>query len=150
MPLFFEDLHPGLCLRTPGRVITEDDVTAFASLTGDDNPIHTDAEFAKTTPFGQRIAHGLLGLSIILGLASHGDILKGSVLAFREIVNWKFVKPVFFGDTLRAELEVRETRDLPGMQAGMVSLHIKVRNQHDETVMKGVWKALIRKKEGSA
>lgn len=146
MPLFFEDFHPGLRLLTPGRIITEEDVMAFANLTGDDNPLHTNAEFAKTTPFGQRVAHGLLGLSIVLGLASHGDILKGSVLAFREIANWKFVKPVFFGDTIRAELEVEETKELPGGQAGVVSLHVRVKNQQDETVMKGVWKALILKK----
>lgn len=146
MPLYFEDFHPGLSLVTPGRTITESDVMAFAGLSGDYNPIHTDAEFAKTTPFGQRVAHGLLGLSIALGLATRSGTLEGSVLAFREIVDWKFVKPVFFGDTIHAELEVSETRDLPSMNAGFVNLNVRVKNQRDELVMKGIWKALILKK----
>ncbi len=147
MPLFFEDLQPGLRLLTPGRMIGEDDVLTFAALTGDDNPLHTDAEFAKTMPFGQRVAHGLLGLSIVVGLVSRSGALAGSVLAFREIMNWKFVKPVFFGDTICAELEVTGTRALMGSQAGLVSLSVRVKNQKEETVMKGVWKALILKRE---
>lgn len=146
MPLYFEDFHPGLSLITPARTITESDVMTFAGLSGDYNPIHTDAEFAKTTPFGQRVAHGLLGLSIALGLATRGGALEGSVLAFREIVEWKFVKPVLFGDTIHAELEVSESKELPAMNAGIVKLNVKVKNQHDEVVMKGIWKAIVLKK----
>lgn len=146
MPFYFEDFQPGLCLKTPGRTITESDVMTFAGLSGDYNPLHTDAEFAKSTPFGQRVAHGLLGLSIALGLATRSGALEGSVLAFREIVGWKFVKPVFFGDTIQAELEVSETREVPGMNAGLVHWNVRVTNQRGEVVMKGVWKALILKK----
>ncbi len=146
MPMYFDDFRPGLSLVTPARTITESDVMAFAGLSGDYNPIHTDAEFAKTTPFGQRVAHGLLGLSIALGLATRGGALEGSVLAFREIVDWKFVKPVLFGDTIHAELEVSEKREVPSMNAGIVHWNVRVKNQRNEVVMKGIWKALILKK----
>lgn len=146
MPLYFEDFQPGLSLITPARTITESDVMTFAGLSGDYNPIHTDAEFAKNTPFGQRVAHGLLGLSVALGLAARGGVLEGSVLAFREIVGWKFVKPVFFGDTIHAEIEVGEAKELPSLKAGIVNFDVKVKNQRGEVVMKGGWKALILKK----
>jgi len=145
-PLYLEDFYPGFRLVTSTRTITESDVMAFASLTGDDNPLHTDADFARTTPFGQRVAHGLLGLAVALGLATRGGLLAGSVLAFREIVAWKFMKPVFFGDTIHAELEVSAARELPGINAGLVDWNVRVKNQRDEVVMKGIWRALILKK----
>ena len=92
----------------------------FADLTGDNNRIHTDAEFSKAGPFGQRIAHGLLGLSIASGLAWQTGILDGTVIAFREVNEWKFIKPVFIGDSVQAELNVTEAKALPRIGAGSV------------------------------
>jgi acyl dehydratase len=144
--LFFEDFAAGQKVNSAGRTVTEHDVVTFAGLSGDFNQIHTDAEFAKATPFGQRISHGLLGLSIASGLAVQTGILGPNVIAFREINEWKFVKPVFFGDTIHAELEVAEAKPLLRVGGGSVSIAIKVVNQAGETCMKGLWTVLVKSK----
>jgi 3-hydroxybutyryl-CoA dehydratase len=141
--MYFEQFQPGFRLVTTGRTITEADVVAFAGLSGDYNQIHTDAEFSKTTPFGRRVAHGLLCLSVASGLLMQTGILSGTVMAFREISDWKFVKPVFLGDTLHVEMEVGEVKALPRLQAGALVIHLNVKNQGDEVVMKGVWNVLV-------
>ncbi len=125
------------------RTVTEADITAFAGLSGDYNQIHTDAEFSKNTPYGQRIAHGLLGLSIASGLAMRTGVLEGTVLAFREINEWKFVKPVFIGDSVHVEMEVLEKKALPRIGSGSVLIGIELINQRQETVMKGEWTVLV-------
>jgi acyl dehydratase len=144
--MYFDEFQSGQHIVTAGRTIAESDVLAFAGLSGDFNPIHTDAEFSKSTPYGQRIAHGMLCLSIAVGLTMRSGFLGGTVLAFREIGDWKFVKPVFLGDTIHAELEVTETKALPRLQAGAVVLAVTVKNQHAETTMKGNWTALVASK----
>ncbi len=142
--LFFEDFQPGQKVTSAGRTVTEHDVVTFAGLSGDFNQIHTDAEFAKSTPFGQRIAHGILGLAIASGLAVQTGILGANVIAFREIGEWKFVKPVFFGDTIHVEMEVTETKPFPRLGGGSVTLGVHVNNQANETAMKGVWTVLVK------
>jgi acyl dehydratase len=141
--MYFEEFQPGLKVITGGRTITEADIVAFAGLSGDYTRIHTDAEYSKTTPFGQRVAHGLLGLSVASGLAAQTGILEGTVLAFREILEWKFVKPIFIGDTVHAELEVREIKAFPRLNGGGVIIALSLMNQNDETLMKGLWNVLF-------
>ena len=92
--LFFEEHEPGQQITTPGRTITEADIVSFAGLSGDYTQIHTNAEYSKGTPFGQRVAHGLLVVAITSGLIAQSGVMEGTVLAFREIDNWKFIKPV--------------------------------------------------------
>ena len=144
--LYFEEFTVGQKIVTVGRTIAESDIFTFAGLSGDFNQIHTDAEFAKTTPFGQRVAHGLLGVAITSGLAMRTGVLEGTVIAFREINEWKFSKPVFIGDTIRAELTVSETKPLPRLGGGSVTIVFDVKNQKDETVMKGTWVVLVASK----
>lgn len=141
--MYFEEYEIGQRIISPARTMTESDIVSFAGLTGDFNQIHTDAEYAKNTQFGQRISHGLLGLSMALGLATQTGVLEGTVLAFREILNWKFIKPIFIGDTVHSELEVTEVKALPRIKGGSVILYVEVKNQHGDTVMKGSWNALI-------
>lgn len=143
---YFEEFAIGQTYTSVGRTITEYDVLTFAGLSGDYNQIHTDAEFAKTTPYGQRIAHGLLGLAIASGLAMRTGILEGTVLAFREIQEWKFTKPVFMGDTLHVELEVVDIKPFPRLGGGMVTIQVDVVNQRSEAVMKGKWLVLVASK----
>jgi 3-hydroxybutyryl-CoA dehydratase len=142
--LFFEDFQSGQKVTSAGRTVTEHDVVTFAGLSGDFNQIHTDAEFAKSTPFGQRISHGILGLAIASGLAVQTGILGPNVIAFREIDEWKFVKPVFFGDTIHVEMEVTEAKAFPRLGGGSVTLSVRVNNQANETTMKGVWTVLVK------
>lgn len=141
--LYFEEFEKGQKIVTSGRTVTETDITAFAGLSGDYNQIHTDAEFSKSTPYGQRIAHGLLGLSIASGLAMRTGVLEGTVLAFREINEWKFIKPVFISDSVHVEMEVVEKKALPRIGAGSVLISIELINQRQETVMKGEWTVLV-------
>ena len=146
MGLYFEDFTVGQTLDTQKRTITEEDILAFARLTGDDNRIHTDPEFSKTTPFGRQIAHGLLGLSIASGLAWQTGILDGTVLAFREVKEWKFVKPVFIGDSIYVEMEVTEAKALPRIGGGAVTISLEVKNQSDEVCHRGQWTVLMLSK----
>ncbi len=140
---YFEEFEVGQKIVTAGRSVAESDIFNFAGLSGDYNQIHTDAEFAKDTPFGQRVAHGLLGLSIASGLAMRTGVLEGTVIAFREINNWKFIAPVFIGDTIHVELEVAETKALPRIGGGSVIITLDVKKQSGETVMKGNWTVLV-------
>jgi len=142
--LFFEDFQPGQKVTSVGRTITEHDIVTFAGLSGDFNQIHTDAEYARSTPFGQRIAHGLLGLAIASGLAVQTGILGANVIAFREVGEWKFVKPVFIGDTVHVEMEIMQTKAFPRLGGGLVTLSVHVNNQSNETSMKGLWTVLVK------
>ena len=144
--LYFEEFEIGQKIMTVGRTIAESDIFEFAGFSGDYNQIHTDAEFSKNTPFGQRVAHGLLGLSIASGLAMRTGVLEGTVIAFREIDNWKFIAPVFIGDTIHVEMEVAETKALPRIGGGSVIVTLDVKKQSGETVMKGAWTILVMSK----
>jgi 3-hydroxybutyryl-CoA dehydratase len=144
--LYFEEFETGMCITTPGRTITESDIISFAGLTGDFNLIHTDAVYSASSPFGQRVAHGLLGLSIASGLGTRTGVLEGTVMAFREINEWKFVKPIFIGDTIHVAMEVTETKAMPRIGGGAVILKLDVVNQKDEVVMKGFWTVLMMSK----
>ena len=148
--LYFEGFEVGQKIITTGRTITESDVVTFAGLSGDYNQIHTDAEFSAGTPFGRRVAHGLLGLSIASGLAMRTGVLEGTVIAFREINTWKFSNPTFIGDTIHVELLVLETKALPRLGGGSVVIELSVKNQRDETTMKGTWTVLINSRPASA
>jgi len=144
--MYFEEYQVGQKISSSGRTITETDIVSFAGLSGDYNYIHTDAEAAKETPLGERMAHGLLGLSIASGLAVQTGVMEGTIMAFREISSWKFIKPLLIGDTIHVELEVLETKAVPRLGGGLISIELDVLNQKDETVMKGTWKVLINGK----
>jgi len=144
--LYFEDFEPGQHVSTVSRTITESDIVTFAGLSGDYNTIHTDAEYSRTTLFGQRIAHGLLVLSIASGLVVRSGIMEGTVIAFREIENWRFTKPVYIGDTIHVEIEVNETKAIPRLGGGNVFINLQVNNQSNEVVMKGNWSLLMKSK----
>ena len=144
--MLFEEFEVGQQINTSGRTITEADIVSFAGVSGDYNQIHTNAEFAQKTPFNQRIAHGLLGLSIASGLAMRTGILEGTVIAFREINTWRFTNPVFIGDTLHANLNVIETKAIPRVGGGSVAIEISVINQRGDVTMKGTWTVLVANK----
>jgi len=144
--LWFEEFEIGQHILTAGRTITEGDIVSFAGLSGDYNQIHTDAEFSSHTPFGKRVSHGLLILSIVSGLAMRTGVLEGTVIAFREIDNWKFSLPVFIGDTVHADLEIVETKPFPRLGGGSIVIDISVRNQNNDVTMKGTWTALVASK----
>jgi len=139
---YFEEFEIGDTVESASRTITETDIVIFAGLSGDYNQLHTDAEFAKGTLFGERVAHGLLGLSVASGLAQRLGFIEGTAQAFREL-SWKFRGPILIGDTIRARFKVREKKEMPRLGGGLVMFDATVLNQRDEVVLKGVWKILI-------
>ena len=141
--MYFEEFVVGQQVRTAGRTVTETDIVSFAGLSGDFNQIHVDAAFAKTMPFGQRVAHGLCVLSIASGLAVQTGIMEGTVLAFREIKEWKFSLPVFIGDTIHVVMDVLELRAIPRLGGGGVTISLDVQNQDGKSVQKGQWVVLM-------
>jgi acyl dehydratase len=143
---FFEEFAIGDSVTTTARTITEADIMAFAALSGDWTSIHTDAEFAKGTLFGQRVAHGLLGLSVASALAVRTGFIEGTVIAFREIGEWKFSKPIFIGDTIHMRATVTEVKAVPRLGGGSVTFDVEVVNQNGQIVQHGAWTMLVKSK----
>jgi 3-hydroxybutyryl-CoA dehydratase len=144
--LYFEEFEEGVELLTPGRTITETDIQLFAGLTGDYTQIHTDVEFCKDTLFGQRVAHGLLGLSIGSGLGTRLGFIEGTAVALRE-VTWKFTGPIFIGDTIHLTIQVANKKAMPRLGMGLITFDVSLVNQKDEVVQKGQWKALVQSQD---
>ncbi|MDB4650618.1 MaoC/PaaZ C-terminal domain-containing protein [Pirellulaceae bacterium] len=138
--LNFEDLQPDDSWVTPARTVTESDVTQFAAMTGDFNPLHVDHEFAATGPFKRPIAHGLLGLSWVAGLSCNSP--QVNTVAFVAIRNWSFLRPVYFGDTIHVESKVAQ-KGSTGKRAGTVIWTHSVRNQKGKLVQEGVFETLV-------
>jgi 3-hydroxybutyryl-CoA dehydratase len=142
--LYFEEFEVGQSITSAGRTVNEADVVAFAALTGDWTTIHTDAVYAAQQPFGQRVAHGLLGLSIASALAARLGFVEQTVLAFREIREWKFSLPIYFGDTIRMRATVGETKPMRRLGGGLVTFKVEILNQEDKVVQRGTWSLLVK------
>src|SRR5438552_2260292 len=110
MGLYWEEFEEDTDYVTRGRTITEADVVAFAGLSGDFNPLHTDAEFMKGSPFGERIAHGMLVSSIATGLNSQMGWFEGTTVALVEAA-FRFKAPVKLGDTVHVSMRVKDRKE---------------------------------------
>jgi acyl dehydratase len=139
-PLYFDDLHVGDRWKSRSRTITEADVVGFAGLTGDYDPLHVDHEFVKQTPFGQPIAHGLLGLSFVAGLGSYFPMVH--TVAFVAVRNWEFLRPTFIGDTVHAVNEVAELKE-SGRRRGVVLWKRQLVNYDGQVVQQGIFETLV-------
>jgi 3-hydroxybutyryl-CoA dehydratase len=126
----FEALEVGQEFTTRGRTITEADVVGFASLTGDWHPQHSDAQWASTSPFGERVAHGMLVVSLAAGLVPFDP---RRVVALRQVSQATFKRPVRFGDTIHVEGRVAELAS-GSEDAGLVTFAWSVVNQEDRIV----------------
>jgi acyl dehydratase len=142
MGRIFSEFHVGQRFKTPGRTITESDIVNFACLTGDFNPVHSDEEFAASTSFGGRIAHGPMGIGIAFGLASRLDLIDGTVVALLGIV-WDFRAPVHIGDTICAIFEVTDHRGVKDPERGIVEFTITIVNQKEVVVQSGSARLLM-------
>lgn len=146
---FFDDFQIGQEFTSGKRTITENDILQFADLSGDHNPLHLDEEYAKTTPFGGRVAHGLLGLSIASGLWAQLGLLERTIIAFLGL-EWKFSGPVRVGDRVHVVVTVAEKRKSRLGDRGIVHFSAALFNQKNESVQEGRWTALIRGRSDSA
>lgn len=140
---YFEEFAVGQSLVTAGRTITESDVVNFAGVSGDFNQMHVDAEYAAVGEFGERVAHGLLVVSIAVGLIVQTGLMEGTVLAFREM-DWKFSRAVLIGDTVRAKIEITRLKSLPRLGGGSINAKVTVLNQQDQAVHRGNMVLLVR------
>ena len=142
--IYFEDLEEGKEIRSPGRTMTEADIVGFAGLSGDFNSIHTDAELSAAGPFKQRIAHGLLGLSMASGLVSRNPgAAQHRIVAFLGLT-WDFRGPIFIGDTIHVVQTVSSKRTTKKPGLGLVVYDCKVVNQHGEVCQEGQWKVMYQ------
>ncbi len=132
--LYLEDFELGKMMRSPGRTITEADVANFAGLSGDYNPLHTDEEFAKTTMFGTRIAHGALGFIISTGLSNQLGVYEGTVIAFMECTV-KYCAPLMIGDTIHVEIIPTEAIHSSKPGRGVLKQKLTLVNQNGKTIM---------------
>ncbi|MBT2302022.1 MaoC family dehydratase N-terminal domain-containing protein [Variovorax paradoxus] len=142
----YEDFEPGRIVRTPRRTITEADVVAFAGLSGDFNPLHTDEPFAREAGFDGRIAHGPMILGMALGLGARAGLFDGTVLGMLG-VQWSFHAPVRAGDTLGAAIAVLAARATRKQDRGIVDLRFELNNEHDVLVQSGQCQIMFRRRE---
>jgi acyl dehydratase len=142
----FEELREGASFESRGRTVTESDVVAFAAQTGDWHPQHSDAEWAASRPFGERIAHGMLVLSYAVGLVQFDP---DRVVALRRVADAVFKRPVRLGDTIRVAGQIASCAPA-GDDTGLVTLALRVLNQHDQTVVRARVDVLWRRDEPAA
>jgi len=139
--LTFEEFRVGDKWISPARTVTEDEVMQFAGLTGDFDPLHVETDSEFESPFGQPIAHGLLGLSLVAGLGS--DSPRAATTALVSVREWRFVGPIYFGDTVHAETEVQEKKS-NGRRHGLIIWKRRLLNQHGEVLQEGIFETLVR------
>jgi acyl dehydratase len=145
---YLEDYEVGERWVTPGRTLTEADLINYAGLTGDWHPIHTDVEYAKKSPFGERIAHGLLtlciGSSLVFRLGQFVALPKGFI-AFYGMDSVRFVSPAKIGDTLHCEIEVASLEIKDGKRGLLICKNV-IKNQHGEDLVIYITKILVERK----
>lgn len=142
---YFEDWEDGYELWTASRTITEADIAAFAGVSGDFNPLHTNEVFAATTPMKTRIAHGMLGVAVATGLANQTRTMEGTTLALiSQTLNYK--APIFPGDTVTLRLTVMEKKLSSKGGRGVITMAMDLFNQRDEVVTNGQWVLMMKAK----
>jgi acyl dehydratase len=146
--MFFEDFKEGMQLTTPARTVTATDIVNFACLTGDFNEVHCNHEYAKTTPFGEVIAHGPMVYGIAGGLQYASGINDGTLLALLGIDKWRLMTPVKHGDTIRMVQTVLSKRQTSRPDRGVVTLKREIVNQRGEVVQEMEATILYRCRKG--
>jgi acyl dehydratase len=142
--LTFDQFNVGDVFVCQARTVTEADTVNFAGLSGDYNPLHTDEEFGKTTPFGARIAHGVLALAMATGQANQLGVFEGTTIALMT-QTVKYTGAVKFGDTIHLELKVAEKKESSKPDRGVVTFDASVLNQQGKAVIEGQWILLMKR-----
>jgi len=142
--LTFEQFEVGKTFISQSRTVTEADVVAFAGLSGDFNPLHTDALFASETPFGERIAHGMLIASMATGMSNWTGVFEGTTIALMEQVI-RYKGAVKLGDTIHLEITVAAKKETSKSDRGVVTFDTQVINQEQTTVIEGQWVLMMRR-----
>jgi acyl dehydratase len=144
--LYWEEWKIDAVFESAGRTVTEADIVAFAGLSGDYNPLHTNEEFCRNTQFGTRIAHGPLVYAIAAGLLFQLHLYDDTLIAFLGFESLKFTKPVKAGDTIHARVRVLEKRETSSPGRGVMKRELQVLNQRGEVVQEGVQAFLLKRR----
>lgn len=139
---YFSEFEVGQVFESAPRAVHEADVMQFAELSGDHNPLHVDDAFARKTPFGQRVAHGMLAASISTGQGQDTGIFEGTTLALME-QSFRYKAPLFFGESIRLRLEVTEVKPSSKGGKGVVTFSADVLKGADVVVVEGTWVVLF-------
>ncbi len=142
--MYWDDLTEGTQFATSERSITQEDVAAFANLSGDTNPLHLDTTYAADTRYHRPIAHGLFILSVASGLAMQAGILGEQVTALATL-EWRFREPVYIDDRIHAKITVKRLRSLPSSDSGLAILAVEIINHKDSIVQTGSWQVLMQR-----
>ena len=142
--LTFDQFEIGQTFVSQARTVTEADVVNFAGLSGDFNPLHTDAEFMKASPLGERIAHGMLIAAIATGMANWTGVFEGTTIALMEQVI-RYKGPVKLGDTVHLELSVQEKKETSKPDRGVLTVATRVLNQNGQAVIEGQWTLMMKR-----
>ena len=147
---YWEDFQVGQAQDSEERVITKEDVDAFARLSEDTNPLHLVEEYAKEGPFGKLVAHGMLVLSATTGLTCRTGRFHGTTLAFVALSS-RFIRPVYFGDRIKCRMKVTDKKEDPKRPGqGLVMFDVRIRNQDHELVVQSDWTLLMKRKPAGA
>ncbi len=142
--MFYEDFEPGQVFTSPGRTVTDTDLSMFCMLSGDWHPLHSDEEYAKTTRFGRRVVGGVFGIALVTGMMCRWGIFDESVTAMLSVDGWRFRGPIFVGDTLVVRMTILGKTPTPGGRQGVLERGFTILNQHGAVVQEGRSDALIR------
>lgn len=143
-----EEFEVGQVDESRARTVTETDVVTFAWISGDVNPMHTDAVHSAKSPVGQRIAHGALGLSIATGLSASLGYLEGSAVAALGVDEWRFLKPILFNDTVHLRATVVTARPTSKPDRGVLVRRMELVNQHGDVVQTGLMTTMVLTRAG--
>jgi acyl dehydratase len=143
--MYYEDLEPGRTYRTGSRRVTDDDVEAFADVSGDRNPLHLDDEYAGASVFGRRVAHGVLGLAVATGLINAAGLTRGTLVAFLGL-NWDFAGPLYPGTEVFVDLKVVSRRETSRPGRGLVVLGAALTEAGGAVVQRGELRLLVRRR----
>ncbi|MDR3437225.1 MaoC/PaaZ C-terminal domain-containing protein [Telmatospirillum sp.] len=144
---YYDDVKVGDEGISPTFTVTAEHIMTYAELTGDFTPVHTDEDYAKTTPFGTRVAHGLLGLSLADGLKTQANLQfpPGMSLGW----TWDFRLPIKIGDTVHVKFHIASMRLTKKVGWGIVVLASELINQNDEVVQQGEHRLMIPRRPGT-
>lgn len=146
---YFEDFKEGQVFESGGRTITETDLTFFSMLSGDWNPLHANAEFAKSTRFGQRVVHGVLGIAVSTGMLHELGIFHDSVIAMLGFRNWNFLAPLLVNDTIHLKLTITAVEPGKSGNSGKLGRRFQLINQKGEVVQEGESDVLVLTRQGA-
>jgi acyl dehydratase len=147
MGKFYEECAVGDVSVTVGRTVTETDVVMYSAMSGDYTPIHTDAEVSRRGPFGQRIAHGPLGFTLAIGLSARLAMFEDTAIAALGIKDWRYLGPIFIGDTVHVEIEIISKRLTSNPARGILERRFRLIKQDNTVVQEGILPVMVKARE---